>query len=347
VLECLQRVQRGRSAVLTYHGVITASSPATAYLDDNFPDADVFEQQIAYLAERYHPVSLSTLIACYQRNDAPPPNAVAVTFDDGFANNYTVAIPILQKYRVPFTVFLTTGLIGDPTAQLWTERVARALCLTAQRSVSLRLGNRTASFQLASQQARDDAARTVKSILKGMHPDQRLAALEAIEAACGRPALGLEDAERYSFLTWSQVRAMADAGVEFGSHTVTHPMLSTLSDRQLVAELSESKRRIEDETRRECFAFAYPNGSRRDFRPTDELALRDAGYRCAFMNEGGRNGIDEDMFALRRINIVRRFDRSMFQAALCGVLDAAGRLREMAVRVTGQASMPSASAARA
>jgi peptidoglycan/xylan/chitin deacetylase (PgdA/CDA1 family) len=335
VLAGLVRSRRARCVVLTYHGVVTRSRENHAYLDDNFPDVRAFDQQMAYVARHYRPVRLKDLLDCYQRGDPPPPRSITVTFDDGFANNYTVALPILRRYGIPCTVFLTTGLIDDPSAQLWTERAARALILTARRSVSLRVGGRQLCFALTSPAARDHAAIVVKGALKRMPPDERDLALEHVEDICGRPALQPDDAERYAFLSWQQVRTMADAGVEFGSHTVSHPIVSTLQPAQVAAECTSSKKQIEAQINRECYSFAYPNGSAADFRPGDVDVLKSAGYRCAFTNEGVANGAAEDLFALKRVNIVRRFDMPMFEAALSGVLHVTSRMREVADRLIG------------
>jgi peptidoglycan/xylan/chitin deacetylase (PgdA/CDA1 family) len=330
VLTVARWLRRGQTVILAYHGVVTTADPAREYLNDNFVDARVFEQQIAYIARHYRPMALTDIVSCYERGTPPPPGAIAVTFDDGFANNYTVALPILQRYGVPFTVFLTSGMIGTPGAQLWTERVSRANYLTDRPSLTLALEGRMVSFALGSAKAREQASRRVLRVLKRTSPEARDRTLSAIEDACGRPELGPGDLERYAFLSWPQARALAAAGVELGSHTVTHPVLSTLDPPRLWTEITESKRTIEAQLGSRCATFAYPNGSDADFGARDRQALEAAGYRCALALGGRSNGRTADLFALERLNVGRQFDQAMFEATLCGVLTAARRVRESA-----------------
>lgn len=321
LLSAARACQRTGSVILTYHGVLSGcDGNRDDFLNHNFVPAKMFEQHLHYISRYYRPIGLRDLIACYEKGKTPPPRSVAVTFDDGFANNYTVAYPLLRRYGVPFTVFLTTGLIDRPGAQLWTERVKRAIHLFSGDSVVLDVHGRDIRYSLSSLQAREAVARKILLMLKRLPVGQRNLELDAIERVCGRPSLSPDECERYDFLTWHQIREMASAGVEFGSHTMQHPILSTLDAATLQSEIAESKRQIEEALGRPCYAFAYPNGSAADYGEREKRALRAAGYRCALSLRGGVNGRYPDLFQLDRINIGRRLDHSMFQAEVAGVL---------------------------
>ena len=328
VLRIARGLQRGRSAILTYHGVLRGADDRYDFLNHNFVAAEAFERHLRFLTRYYRPISLSELCRCHSRIIAPPARSVAITFDDGFENNFTVAYPLLQKYSFPFTVFLTTAMLDQPRAQLWSERVKRAIYLYPRDSVTLQLPGGGTVCRLTSLEAREDSARRVLQRLKRLPPQDRDSALAIIEGTCGRPELRPDEMERYQFLSWSQARTMASAGVEFGSHTVSHPILSTLEESALRMEVLESKRRIEAELRQACFALAYPNGSRADFGLREKSALREAGYQCAFSLTGRLNGARADQYELDRINVGREFDHATFEAALTGVLGAARRARE-------------------
>jgi peptidoglycan/xylan/chitin deacetylase (PgdA/CDA1 family) len=327
VFALARRIRRSHAVVLTYHGVLSGDDDTYHYLNANFVAAGAFERQMAHIARYYRPIAMSDLIACYERGTAPPPGSVAVTFDDGFANNGTVAFPILKRYGVPFTIFLATGLIGRERGQLWTERVKRAVFLSSFEQVEFELSGRRITFTLRSANEREDAARSIVVHLKRLSVADRDALLERVEATFGRKELQIEDEERYRFLTWDEVRALSAEGVEFGAHTVNHAIVSTLDDAQLLLEITESKRAVEAALAKECYAFAYPNGSAADFGRRDQNALRQAGYRCAFALDGGLNGTHPDLFALRRVNISRAFDQPTFEGTLSGLLGAARQLR--------------------
>jgi peptidoglycan/xylan/chitin deacetylase (PgdA/CDA1 family) len=323
-----RELQRGRCAILAYHGVLSGADDRYDFLNHNFVAAEAFERHLRYLTRYYRPISLSDLRNCYRRQVPPPPRSVALTFDDGFANNFTVAFPLLQRHSFPFTVFLTTAMLDQPGAQLWSERVKRAIFMCPGDSVRIQLAQGNILCPLDTVAAREDSARRVLQRLKRMPPDSRDAGLASIETSCGRPALQRHEMERYQFLSWSQVRRMASAGVEFGSHTVTHPILSTLDESAMCQEVVESKRRIEAELKQDCYALAYPNGSPADFGPREKSALRAVGYQCAFSLVGALNSAHTDPYELDRINVGREFDPATFQAAVTGILGSARRARE-------------------
>ena len=333
-----RRLQRSRAVILTYHGVLNGSTQYD-FLNHNFVQAGIFEQQLRHICTYYHPIALRDLVACYEHGATPPPGALAVTFDDGFANNYTVAYPLLRRYGIPFSVFLTTGLIDRPGAQLWTERVKRAIYLHRGHAVVLHLLGKDVPCSLRSPQARAAAARTVLLTLKSLPVEQRNAEIEAIERACGRAEMGPDERERCDFLSWTQIRDMASAGVEFGSHTVQHPILSTLDVATLQSEIVESKRQIEESLGRPCYAFAYPNGSAADYGEREMRALRAAGYRCALSLRRGVNGKDPDLFQLDRINISRRLDLLMFEAEVAGVSARGRAVRRVFERATKRSAL--------
>jgi peptidoglycan/xylan/chitin deacetylase (PgdA/CDA1 family) len=314
--------------ILTYHGVLSGSAEYS-FLNHNFIAAEVFEQQLKHICQYYRPIALRDLIACYEKGIAPPHHALAVTFDDGFANNYSIAYPLLRRYGVPFTVFLTTGLIDRPGAQLWTERVKRAIFLYPGDAVVLPLLGEEARYSLTSARTRAAAAREVLLTLKSLPVAQRNAGVEAIERVCGHAPIGADERERYDFLSWEQILEMASAGVEFGSHTVDHPILATLDTAALHTEINESKRRIEESLERPCYAFAYPNGSAADYGQREMRALRAAGYRCALSLRFTVNGRHPDLFQLDRINVGRQLDRSMFEAEAAGVIAGVRAARRM------------------
>jgi peptidoglycan/xylan/chitin deacetylase (PgdA/CDA1 family) len=329
VVAFARRLNRGQVVILTYHGVLN-SGEADNFLSHNFVSAGVFEEHLAYISKHYRPTALRELIACYEKGVNPPQRAVVITFDDGFANNYTVAYPLLRRHGIPFSIFLTTGLIGQSEAQLWTERVKRSLYYCPSTTVVLEIDGREFSCGGRSADARAAGARRILPTLKRLPPSVRNEAVERIEHVCGRPTLRPEERERYDFLTWSQVREMAAGGVDFGSHTVRHPILSTLDDVTLWSEIVESKKKIEDELRQPCDAFAYPNGSPSDFGEREKRALRAAGYRCALSLIGRTNGPHADCYQLGRFNIGRPWVGAMFPAEVSGLL-ARGRLLRQAV----------------
>lgn len=306
--------------VMTYHGVLPGDDDRDDYLLGNFIASSAFDVQMAWISRRYAPVTMTQVVRAFTGGPPLPPRAIAVTFDDGFANNFRYAHPILRRHGVPATVFLTTGHIGVRGAQLWTERVKRAIYLSSATRLAVVVPGQPDGLPMESPPQRADAARRVLGLLKRLPPVRRDAHLQEIEEHLGRPPLGPADADRYDFLSWREVREMAADGVEFGSHTVSHPILSTVSDDELRQELQQSKAAIEGQLDRECPAFAYPNGGDGDFGAREKAALKACGYQVAFSQSGGVNRRDADPFDVRRVNISRGFRPALLEASLSGAL---------------------------
>jgi peptidoglycan/xylan/chitin deacetylase (PgdA/CDA1 family) len=335
-------LQRSRTAVLTYHGVLDGAADYD-YLNHNFIAAEWFDAQMRYICRHYRPIALRDLIAAYREGRTPPARSVAVTFDDGFANNYSVAFPILRRRSIPFTVFVATGLLDTPGAMLWTERAKRSLFFYPERSVSLELDGITRTLDLSSLSARADASKSVLQRLKRLPPAVRNRALDELERVCGARPVQDDERERYDFLTWAQAREMASAGVEIGSHTVSHPILTTLDAATLRDELEESKRKIEGALGGECVSFAYPNGSPADFGAREKMALRESGYLCGLSLNGSLND-RPDLYEVDRINVGRDLDPPAFHVAMTGILGAARRARN---RILGSGTATVAAAEEA
>jgi peptidoglycan/xylan/chitin deacetylase (PgdA/CDA1 family) len=220
---------------------------------------------------------------------------MAITFDDGYQDNFHNAFPILQRYNVPATIFLTTGSL-DSRDPMWFEELALAVKRTTQPHADLeidvprRFTFRTEAERLASQEK-------IYSLLRLMPDHERRRWLQEIfeQLSYAGPA---EIRDR--MLTWDQVRLMKDHGVDFGGHTVTHPFISTLPREQVSWEVRECKRRIEEEVQSPVDCFAYPSGREEDFGKWNKELVSEAGYRAALTTIWGVNYPSTDRMELRR-----------------------------------------------
>ncbi|MGH7681889.1 MAG: polysaccharide deacetylase family protein, partial [Candidatus Eiseniibacteriota bacterium] len=201
--------------ILIYHRVNDEGDPYFG----GVPTA-VFERQMEYLASRFHVMALSRLVAALEERSIPP-NAIAITFDDGYRDNYTNALPILTRYKVPATIFVSTGAIGS-TRQLWHDDVFSAFRDTTQPFLAPYGGRATAS-PLGTIPERLRTQREFLTHVRTLREPERSRAIawlrEALRVGPPREAPGL-------MLSWDEVKEMHRAGIEFGSHTVSHPILS-------------------------------------------------------------------------------------------------------------------------
>ncbi|HTE40867.1 MAG TPA: polysaccharide deacetylase family protein, partial [Steroidobacteraceae bacterium] len=186
---------RSRAVVLTYHSVLLRPSEFSIW---HHLDAARFEEQIAYLARHRHCVTIAQLLSYLNAGEIPP-YTTAVTFDDGFANNLTVALPILERHQVPATVFVTTGYIGA-TDLLWPERVASILELCQNKSFSAR----DIPIVTSDPQSKQASYRLIANAYKQLTPELGESLLAELAAAAHVSAEQLRAHE-----SWEQYRTMS------------------------------------------------------------------------------------------------------------------------------------------
>jgi peptidoglycan/xylan/chitin deacetylase (PgdA/CDA1 family) len=278
-----------RFQVLAYHKV---SSDPHPFFEPVHPL--IFEQQMQFLSRCYRVMPLLEIVERTRRGEVPE-RAVAITFDDGYRDNYQNAFPILKKYGIPATIFIATGSI-DTGVTLWHDRVFDSFRFATVERASLRhIG--CGEVTLVPLEARHRSLDSVLRRAKQLYGEERIRFVEEIENAL-RP--DVPESQHDRMLTWEQIREMHRAGIEFGSHTVSHPVLSRIPTDEIVKELRDSKLKISEILDVPVLSFAYPNGHASDYNEQVKSLLKETGYTCAVTSEWGFNHVFSDLLEIRR-----------------------------------------------
>lgn len=259
-----------------------------------------------------------------QKNDGSilPARACAITFDDGWADNYEFAFPILKDMGIPASIFLTSDMIGT-RKMFWPERLSRIV-----REIALHHYQHWSHRNLEWIQAADTSYQFDSSVpsteelseliasAKTLADNEIHSRLDVIEKDL---KLSLPDSA-HSLLNWDQISDMIDSGIiEVGSHTCHHIRLnSTTPPEVLEKEIISSKQQIEHKTGQEVTTFCFPNG---DYS-SSALALVRQYYNCALTTKPGFNTIDNDNYLLQRFGIHQgnSKDRTAFLARISGLI---------------------------
>jgi len=290
-----RRRNRHRLLIVCYHGVAGPGDPPHWLL----MPADEFERQLAYLARYYRVRPIDEALADLWAGRLDTPTA-CVTFDDGYRDNLTEALPRLQRAAVPATVYLATGLVGTDR-RLWTTEVD--LACSGARASRIELEGLVPAVPVPRDvPGRVALAARLKAALKALPVARRRTAHARLLSLLDPVAT--DDGGTFGIMSWSEVRRMEATGIiTFGGHTVNHEIVSRLDDRELEHEIGDSMRDVAAHVARLTATFAYPNGTRADFDARAAAAVAAAGGSAAVTTIEGLNDPDTDRFALRRVTV--------------------------------------------
>jgi len=281
-----------RILILCYHRIGTGGIPFYSQLPP-----PLFDAQMRFLRKSYRVLSLAD--ACKElQSPAGGEPAVVVTFDDGYSDLFTQAMASLRRYGIPATVYLTAGAIESGEVA-WYDRIFLLLKHVPGNVFECGLGTGgDRRFSLTDGASRFAAALEIISVLRTLPDDQRRRRCSELEAGIPLPAAELEN----RMLTWDQIRIMQAAGVSFGCHTMTHPVVSGLTSEGMYRELVQSKQLLEQRIATPVADFAFPFGKPADCGQDTKSVLRNAGYRSAVTTNNGVNVPGTDLYALHRVS---------------------------------------------
>jgi peptidoglycan/xylan/chitin deacetylase (PgdA/CDA1 family) len=236
-------------------------------------DLPAFEDQIRFLTRNYRLRSLDEVVDRLTLGEKIRPDEVVVTVDDAYADFYELALPVLERHRVPVALYVPTDFV-DQREWLWPDRLLWLVQATTRDSVPY--GDRD-TLTLATLSDRRNAWNVLADDLLEMSKSQRDEAFAALEAVLG-VVTPSEPADGFRAMTWDQVRDAARRGVLIGSQATAHIPLARESVTAQLEFARASRRRLEDELGCAVRHFSYPHGRLRDFDDNAMRAARDAGF---------------------------------------------------------------------
>jgi peptidoglycan/xylan/chitin deacetylase (PgdA/CDA1 family) len=297
--------------ILAYHRVLDDDESSFPF-DEEVISAttDGFFRQMKFARDNFEVISFRDLKICEQQGHPWPKRALIITFDDGYRDNYTNAFPILRELGLTATIFLTAGHIGSREL-FWWDLVAYCIKHSTHASIKvLQLAPQT--LWLTSEDARNSAIRRILGWLKVISENRKRAFVSQLAELTGVSPPNRETEPMH--LSWTEVSEMANAGLEFGSHTLTHPILTNVSEDQLTVEVAQAKTIIEKRLKRQIIAFSYPVGR---FDARVQAAVSNQGFQFAvsYQNHAAYE-TSSQRFALPRIHVERNQSLGEFRSIL-------------------------------
>jgi peptidoglycan/xylan/chitin deacetylase (PgdA/CDA1 family) len=274
--------------ILIFHRVLSSPDP----LRPGDPDTRRFKRMMDFMARNFEPLSLQTAAELILRGKLPK-RACCITFDDGYADNLTNALPILEQFNLPATVFVATGYLNG--GRMFNDYVIDAIANSNEKSLNLQ-SIELGVLALGTLELRQQAIASILDTIKFLPPTIRDERVRAIVKAskCG-------DLSNDIMLTSDQLCELSKRGVEIGGHTVAHTILTTLEDDRALDEMIVGRRQLESIIGRSVTSFAYPNGKPgRDYAEHHVEMVRRAGFERAVSTSSGVATHQSDIFQLPR-----------------------------------------------
>jgi peptidoglycan/xylan/chitin deacetylase (PgdA/CDA1 family) len=300
--------KRRKLIILIYHRVLSEFD----YINPQQLGVAKFDWQMALLSARFNVLPLAEALECIE-SDSLPPRAVCITFDDGYADNYLNALPILQKYGLPATFFVVSGLVGKD--RLWNDDIVESVRCFSDKILDLdflSLGR----HPVETQEQKFNVANKLMKTIKYLPDGQR-------NHICRELSSLIPNLPGSLMLTAEQIKKLSDFGMEIGSHSVTHPILKGLPLENWQSEILDSKLELERITGRPVRFFAFPNGKvEDDYTYEQSRFVKECGYSAALSTDWGCVTKKSDKWMLPRFtpwdNTPNRFLLRMAEMFLFG-----------------------------
>lgn len=263
---------RGGLSVLIFHRVLQRPDP----LFPDEPDARRFAEILGWVGRAFNVLPLDRAIGALTSGQLPP-RALAITFDDGYADNYTVALPVLQRFGMHATFFVASGFLDG--GRMWNDTVIESIRACKASSIDLGMLGR---HDISAPAARRRAIDSLLPQIKYLEPSVRLDCVQQVAERC--EAVPPDDL----MMTSEQLRALHGSGMGIGGHTRSHPILARLRDEDAREEIEGGKADLEAILRQPLKLFAYPNGKPgTDYLARHAIIVREAGYEAAVSTAPG------------------------------------------------------------
>jgi peptidoglycan/xylan/chitin deacetylase (PgdA/CDA1 family) len=296
------KLKRSGVAILMYHSVMDDPGRESQTLGGIIHSTKVFAGQMELIARRFVPISLDDLLSTMANGGQIRPRSVVVTFDDGYADNHEVAIPILNRVGIPATFYVTVKCVESGTLP-WPSHLRYAFYTT--RKVSWNDSNGT-SWPLDNFAERDRAFLRASDLCARLAGDPQEKFVREVETSL---EAGPPETKQRLMMTWEQVRGLAKNGHIVGSHTLTHPNMAYAEERAARRELSDSKQRLEDVLESPVVHFSYPCPALSPhWSESTRKMSQEAGYRTAVTTSGGAVFSGDDPLSLHRIRPSKEVD---------------------------------------
>jgi len=288
--------------ILLYHGVTQYKSEGIENYSAKHISADVFYEQMVFVKKNCSVLSIDEVADHYIKKKSLPKNAVSVSFDDGFKNNFTTAAPILKDLNIPAVFYLSTGFIGTEK-MFWVDQLEDCINRCKKNTIQIKIDKTYNKYTLKNKLEKISALKSIKDYCKLVTNEEKEIILkQVIKETNIKPNIFFS--HNYLKLAWEEVKKMAKNPLfTIGGHSVSHNILAALPKNDMEQEIKESINQLTEKTGNKIVHFSYPEGQLHHYNSQVIEMLKKNGVICCPSSVDGVNTLDDDLFHLKRIMV--------------------------------------------
>lgn len=288
--------------ILLYHGVTDVASEGIENYSSKHIKRSEFISQMSFIKDNCSVLTMDEVVLHHVHKKPFSRNAVAVTFDDGFKNNFSVAMPILNDFNIPATFYICSGIIGT-NRMFWVDALEDCINRCKKDRIIIKLDKKTETFILKGNNYRIGALERIKNFCKRVRNSEKNRIVTAVSKITGiEPTIKFS--KNYQKMDWDDVKYLSQNKLfTIGSHSLRHDVLSKLSKKIIKKEILDSITEIEKRLNYEVRHYSYPEGQAGDYNHEIINWLKECGIVCCPSARDGVNNLGTDLFHLKRIMV--------------------------------------------
>ena len=281
--------------ILCYHGVTKDKTQGIQNYNNKHLNKKIFLNQVKKLKNNYNIVKLSEIYSKAPSNK----EKIAITFDDGFLNNYTEVFPIIKKYKIPVTFFICPGNISN-RRYFWVDEIEHCINFCKKKEIKIKL-DKEFKFNLEKINKKIIACESIKKFCKNSSDIKRKNLIKSLKKKCG---FKFKNINIYKTMTWSNIFEMCKNDlIDFGIHSYKHEILSKLQGDELNTNIKKSIQILQKKINKKIFLASYPEGKKNHFNKKVVKVLKKFNIMICPTSISGNNNLKTDPFNLKRYMI--------------------------------------------
>ncbi len=301
-------MKKNNLKILLYHGVTDHKNRGVQNYSGKHVHVNEFYKQMNFIKKNCNVLSIDQVPSIIKKKNFLK-NSVVVSFDDGFENNYKIAVPILKKFSIPAVFYITAGMIGKKK-MFWVDQIEDLINLTKKKEFFLKL-SRKLNFSIKNKKEKIIAINKIKKFCKKNSKLNKEKILKNLKKILNDVQPNINHSKNYKSMSWNQLKKISKNSLfTIGGHSYNHNIFSKMTNKDMKKEITKSINLLSKKLNLNIKHYAYPEGQKGDFNIATIKFLKSKKIICCPTAIHGDNPVNTNLFYLKRIMV--GFEKNKF-----------------------------------